>query len=464
LKRHSWRQIKLFPTILISLACLSGYCDGSQERPNFVVFITDDQAFNGLSCTGNSVLKTPHLDRLAASGVLFENAFVTTAICCCSRASILTGQHMRRHGIRDFARPLSSEQWQNTFPALLRAAGYRTAFLGKYAIGSPDVSRELSLPEKQFDMWYGFPQSIAFKQVVGGRDRYVTTIMEEKASQFLAEAQNSKKPFCLIVAIKEPHGPLDYFDPDFADAYASSDIPTPANLTAHSFAALPQRVRDGLNGRAEWVANPSIREAEMRKKYAYVSRADLAVGRICRALKEQGLEGNTVVISMSDNGSLEGAHGLAGKWVMYEESIHVPLIIRDPRMPAEKQGRRSQMVLGIDIAPTILAMANVTAPKGMQGEDLAPLLNDPQAQGREDWYYEHDFTLPSPNKQIPKSEGVRTERFKYIRYTEPESPLEQLFDLVADPHEEHDLVGDPTHAGMLEKLRDRCDEYRETLR
>jgi len=456
--------MKLLPAILISLSCLSGYCDGSQERPNFVVFITDDQAFNGLSCTGNSVLKTPHLDQLAASGVLFENAFVTTAICCCSRASILTGQHMRRHGITDFARPLSSEQWQQTFPAVLRKAGYRTAFVGKYAIGSPDVSPELSLPEKQFDLWYGFPQSIGFKQVVDGRDRYLTTIMEEKASQFLVESQNSNKPFCLIVAIKEPHGPLDYFDPEFADAYANSLIPLPANLTAPSFAALPERVRDGLNGRAEWVATPSIYEAEMRKKYAYISRADLAVGRICRTLEDQGLEENTVVLHMSDNGSLEGAHGLAGKWVMYEESIHVPLIIRDPRLPTEKQGRRSQMVLGIDIAPTILAMANAVTPKGMQGENLLPLLNDPQAQGREDWYYEHDFTLPSPNKQIPTSEGVRTERFKYIRYTERQSPLEQLFDLGADPHEEHDLVNDPTHAETLKKLRGRCDEYKETLR
>jgi arylsulfatase A-like enzyme len=456
--------MKLFSTILIALTCLTGSCDGSQDRPNFVVFITDDQAFNGLSCTGNSVLRTPALDQLAASGVLFENAFVTTAICCCSRASILTGQHMRRHGIRDFARPLSSEQWQNTFPALLRAAGYRTAFLGKYAIGSPEVSKELSLPEKQFDLWFGFPQSISFKQMVDGRDRYLTTIMEEKASQFLADTQNSKAPFCLIVAIKEPHGPLDYFDPEFADAYATSVIPIPANLTLQSFAALPERVRDGLNGRPEWLENPAIFQAHMREKYAYISRADLAVGRICQALKDQGLEENTVVLHTSDNGSLEGAHGLAGKWVMYEESIHVPLIIRDPRLPADKRGRRSQMVLGIDIAPTILAMANVTAPKGMQGENLQRLLKDPKAQWREDWYYEHDFTLPSPSKQIPKSEGIRTERLKYIRFTDPQSPLEQLFDLVADPHEEHDLANDPTQARTLEKLRDRCDEYKETLR
>jgi hypothetical protein len=105
------------------------------RRPNFVFFLTDDQPYHGMSCTGNAVLKTPYMDQLAREGVLFEQAFVTTAICCCSRASIYTGQHMRRHGIEDFGKPLSAAQWQQTFPALLRQAGYRTAFLGKYAVG-----------------------------------------------------------------------------------------------------------------------------------------------------------------------------------------------------------------------------------------------------------------------------------------------------------------------------------------
>ncbi len=305
--------MKLLPSILSSLLICSSAWAAAPVRPNFVVFITDDQPYNGLSCTGNAVLKTPHLDQLAASGVLFEKAFVTTAICCSSRASILTGQHMRRHGIEDFAKPLSSAQWRQTFPALLRQSGYRTAFLGKYAIGSPAVSQELSLPEKQFDLWYGFPQSIAFKQEVDGRDRYLTTVMEEKAERFLEEAKNSD-PFCLIVALKEPHGPLDYFDAEFKAPYATSAIPPPENLTRKSFAALPERVRDGLNGSPKWLEDPATYQAAMRKEYAYISRADLAVGRICRGLKERGLDENTVIVHISDNGSLDGAHGLAGKW------------------------------------------------------------------------------------------------------------------------------------------------------
>ena len=460
LRFHS-RALCLFAAVGLASPCVA--LAAETTRPNFVVFITDDQPYHGLSCTGNTVLQTPHLDELAASGVLFDRAFVTTAICCCSRASILTGQHMRRHGIEDFATPLSSAQWQQTFPALLRQAGYRTAFLGKFAIGSPTENKELALPEKEFDLWYGFPQSIPFKQVVDGRERYLTTVMEEKAGQFLQDGK-TKKPFCMIVALKEPHGPLNYFDPEFEDRYAQSTIPRPANMTRESFAALPERVQAGLNGNPEWIDNPASYQAARRKEYAYISRADLAVGRICQALKEQGLDEHTVVMHISDNGSLDGAHGLGGKWTMYEESIHVPLIIRDPRLPTAKQGRRSQMVLNIDLAPTILAMANVPAPGGMQGQNLQPLLLEPKAKGREDWYYEHVYNTTGDRKRIPQSEGIRTERWKYIRYTEPQPPLEQLFDLVADPHEERDLARDPSQAATLEQLRGRCDEYRKTLR
>jgi arylsulfatase A-like enzyme len=287
--------------------------------------------------------------------------------------------------------------------------------------------------------------------------------MTEKAVQFLKET-NKDEPFCIIMALKEPHGPLDYFDPEFPDPYASATIPPPANLTRQSFEALPERVRNGLNGNPQWLDNPASYQAAMRQIYAYISRADLAVGAICRALKEQGFDQNTVILHISDNGSMEGAHGLAGKWIMYEESIRVPLIIRDPRLPASTRGRRSQMALNIDLAPTILAMAGVPVPPVMQGVDLQPLLRDPKAKGRDDWYYEHTYNTQPPRKPIAKNEGVRTERWKYIRYTEPDPPLEQLFDLAADPHEERNLAGDAAHAGTLAKLRARCDECRKELK
>lgn len=432
-------------------------------RPNFVFFLTDDQPYLGMSCTGNTVLKTPNMDLLAKEGVLFERAFATTAICCSSRASIYTGQHMRRHGIEDFKKPLSAAQWRETFPALLRQAGYRTAFLGKFAIGSPQTDPKLALPADQFDLWYGFPQSIAFKQVEEGKPRYLTTVMTEKAVEFL-KTTKPDQPFCLIMALKEPHGPLNYFDPEFPDRYATATIPPPANLTRASFDALPEQVRKSLGASPPWLANPATYQAAMRQIYAYISRADHAVGQIQAALVKLGLDQNTVVIHISDNGSMEGAHGLAGKWLMYEESIRVPLIIRDPRLPAATRGRRTQMALNIDLAPTILAMAGVPVPATMQGADLQPVLRDPKAPGRADWYYEHVYSTGPSQRPIPKCEGVRTERWKYTRYTESKPPLEQLFDLVADPREEKNLAQDSAQAETLALLRGRCDEYRASLK
>jgi arylsulfatase A-like enzyme len=447
---------------LLALPVVAASADAA-KRPNFVFFLTDDQPYNGMSCTGNPVLQTPHMDRLAAQGVLFEKAFVTTAICCCSRASIYTGQHMRRHGIEDFKKPLSAAQWQQTFPAKLRDAGYQTAFLGKFAIGAPDAARQLALPADQFDLWYGFPQSIAFQQVIDGEARYLTTEMTERAVGFLKE-RTPDQPFCLIMALKEPHGPRNYYDPEFPDPIAGKTIPQPSNLTRQSFDALPEIVRRGLNAIPAWLEKPAAFQAEMRSEFALLSRADLAVGRICEALKAQGLDDNTVVIFTSDNGSLDGAHGLEGKWLMYEESIRVPLIIRDPRLPEATRGRRQQMALNIDLAPTILKMAGVAVPEGMQGTDLQPVLRDPAAKGREDWYYEHVYTPEPGRRPIPRSEGVRTERWKYIRYTDPSPPLEQLFDLAADPQEERDLAQDPAQAAILTTLRARCDESRKSLR
>lgn len=433
------------------------------RRPNFVFFLTDDQPYNGMSCTGNTVLKTPCMDQLAQEGVLFEQAFVTTSICCCSRASIYTGQYMRRHGIEDFEKPLTAAQWQQTFPALLRQAGYRTAFLGKYAIGSTKGGKDMALPADKFDLWYGFPQGIAFKQMENGKPRYLTTVMTEKAVDFL-KTMKAEQPFCMIVALKEPHGPLDYFDPEFPDRYANATIPAPANMTRKSFDALPEAVRKSLGASPKNVEDAESYQAGMRKIYAYIGRADKAIGQIREALVHQGLDQNTVIIHLSDNGSMEGAHGLSGKWLMYEESIHVPLIVRDPRLPEATRGRRQQMALNIDLAPTILAMAGVPVPAAMQGADLQPLLRDPLAQGREDWYYEHTYTTPPSRRPIPRSEGVRTKRWKYIRYTEPQPPLEQLFDLQADPSEEKDLAHAAAHSQTLARLRARCDEYRTALK
>ncbi|MBM3783895.1 MAG: sulfatase [Acidobacteria bacterium] len=435
------------------------------RKPPSILFIqADDLRFDDMSSIGNTVLKTPNLDRIAAGGVRFENAFVTTAICCCSRACVLTGQNMRRHGIEDFAKPLSAAQMAKTYPVLLRNAGYRTAFLGKFAIGAPNPGiLNLSLPKDQFDFWYGFPQSINFKQTVNGKDRHLTPLMTEKAIEFLRSVP-SDQPFAMSLNFKEPHGPFNYFDPGRPSRYKDAAIPAPSTHTKEDFEALPEFLRRSLNGNkdGQWPAGAEEkRVADTRIDYHLVAGVDEAVGKIMAVLAELDRDRETVVIFTSDNGSMRGAHGLTGKWIMFEESIRVPLVIRDPRLPASRRGTvRKEMALNIDLAPTILSLAGVPADPGMQGRDLSPLLADRKRPWRSDWYYEHTYNTPPARLPIPRTEGVRGERWKYVRYPGTKPVYEQLFDLAADPVERNNLAEKPEHRSLLSRLRRRCDELR----
>lgn len=431
---------------------------------------------------GNPILRTPNLDRIAEQGIRFRNSFVTTAICCCSRASILTGQHMWRHGIRDFEIPLSAPQLELTYPVLLRKAGYRTAFLGKYGVGGAQaygpaklssvdaqgrapgtVRPSLSLPSDRFDFWYGFPQSINFLQMVDGQKRHLTELLTEKTIEFL-RGNPADRPFCISLDLKEPHGPWNYFDPEVPDNYRTSDVPLPPSATQADFEAQPEFIRNSLNGYdgGRWPADARARFVrEARTSYRLVEGVDRAVGRIMTTLQELNLDSDTVVIFTSDNGSLRGAHGLAGKWLSYEESVRVPLIIRDPRLPAgSRGGLREQMALNIDLAPTMLRLAGTTVPDTMQGSDLGPVLADPQAKWREEWFHEHTYTPEGDRLPIARSEAVRTTRWKYIRYFETTPRYEQLFDLVNDPLERTNLANKEGHKGILAEMRNRWKNIR----
>jgi arylsulfatase A-like enzyme len=464
-----WRNLLAISLLLAAVTATASrdVLASETERPNILFIFTDDQPQICMGAMGNELIQTPSMDRLAAEGVVFSNAFVTTAICCSNRASILTGQHMRRHGIRDFKTPLSAEAFAQTYPALLRKAGYRTGYLGKFAVGATQSEiRNLSLPAEQFDFWFGFPQAINFRQDVDGQVRYLTTLMEEKAIEFL-RTNPPDRPFCLTVALKEPHGPWNYYDPEVPDRYSGIQIPPPATFSRDHYDAQPEFIRSSLNGGSglQWFQDPESYQEHVRTFYRLITRADLALGRIMAAVEEAGLDRNTVIIYSSDHGSLLGAHGLVGKWLMVEESIRVPLIIRDPRLPAELRGRRcDEMALSIDLAPTMLALAGVPIPESVQGRDLTPLLRGEATAWREDWYYEHVYNTVPPRRPIVPCEGVRTSRWKYVRYPETEPLYEQLFDLTADPREERNVASDASHAQTLNRLRHRCDEYRQSLK
>ena len=447
---------------------LGGICGrslgGGRRRPNILFMFADDQAQSCLGYAGNKVIRTPNMDRLAAEGVYFENAFVTTAICCSSRASILTGQYTRRHGITDFHKPLSAEAFAQSYPVLLRKTGYRTGYLGKFAVGWPNEDiRHLSLPADQFDYWYGFPQVFGFEQKINGKSHYLTNVITDKAIDFL-RTNPADQPFCLTIAFKEPHGPYDYFDLDFPNPYEDVTIPPAKTLTRDAYEKVPRFIRHSLNGtgdRAGWLENPQSYQKSLRIVYSLISRMDLAVGHITSALRRLGLDDNTIVIWASDHGSLLGAHGLKGKWLMYEESIRIPLIIRDPRQSAGGRCRRvEQMALNIDLAPTMLDFAGAPIPERMQGKSLAPIVGGSGQTLRDHWYYEHFYEHQG---NIRPTEGVRTRKWKYIRFPKENPVYEQLFDLSNDPYELKDLARDADHEVMLRRLRRRCDAYRREL-
>ena len=464
---HNKTLILTATVALVMLGTIaSSRTSAAEPRPNILFIFADDHPQSCLGCMGNEHIQTPNLDRLAADGVLFTNAFATTAICCSNRACILTGQHMRRHGIRDFAKPLSANAFAQTYPALLRTAGYRTGYLGKFAVGAPTSDQKhLALPANQFDFWLGFPQSINFRQKVDGKVQYLTTRMEQQAAEFL-KTNPADQPFCLTVALKEPHGPWNYFDPHVPNPYENVRIPPPPTFTRDDYLAQPEFIRTSLNGgpSEKWLEDEDAYQEYVRKFYRLITRADLAVGRLREALKAYGFDDNTVVIYSSDHGSMLGAHGLSGKWIMYEESIRTPLIVFDPRLPSDKRGKHcDKMALCIDFAPTMLSLAGVPVPDTMQGQDLTPLLSNQPVNWRTDWYYEHTYNTRPPRRPIVKVEGVRTDRWKYTRYPEVEPVAEQLFDLQNDPLEKNNLAQDATHRKTRNGLRDRCDQYREEL-
>ncbi len=435
-------------------------------RPNILFLLTDDQRWNALGCMGDPNIKTPNLDHLAREGVIFRNHFVTTSICCVSRASIFTGQYERRHGIGDFSKPFTAAQWAQTYPALLRKHGYRTGFIGKFGVGN---AKAIAAMAKEFDYWRGLAGQGGryFIQPDDPTHMHATARMGGQALEFLAGG-STNQPFCLSISFIAPHArdhmPRE-FTPDLRDEsiYADNVIPHPPTATEAYFEQLPKSVQTS-EARRRWhwrFDTPEKFQHNTKDYFRLISGIDREVGRIRAELKERGLADNTVIIFTSDNGYSLGDRGLAGKWFMYEESLRDPLIIFDPREPAYHRSRTEDaMTLNIDFAPTMLSLAGVTPPFGMQGRSLVPLMaNHHPSDWRTEFFYEHHF---GP-KILPPSEGVRTEHWAYIRWVNEDPLIEELYDLDSDPLEAHNRVTEPHDAETLAQLRARWEQYRKDL-
>jgi len=435
--------------------CLFAREKAPSRRPNIIVLVTDDQRAGTLGCAGNPIIQTPNMDALASNGVMFTNAFVTTSICASSRASIFSGQWTARHGIKDFRTHFTPEALTQTYPMLLRGAGYRTGFVGKYGVGS---ARDL--PVDKYDYWRGFPGQGKYENKdENGNYIHMTRRMGNQAIEFL-QGCSQDQPFCLSVSFKAPHcqdgDPRQFIpDPVYNDLYEDVTIPRPETADPKYFNALPPFLRDS-EARNRWkirFADDEMYQRSVKNYYRLITGVDKAIGRMRDVLREKGLDEDTIIVVIGDNGFYLGEYGLAGKWYPHEKSIRVPLFVYDPRAPKGRRGRKLEhMALNVDVAPTVLDLAGVGVPDVMQGRSLAPLLRGKTSEWRTEFYYEHPFE----HKAIAKSEAVRTNRWKYMRY--PQYGHEELYDLRNDPNEVRNLAGEAAYGKTLESLRKRCNE------
>lgn len=427
-------------------------------RYNIVVLLADDMRWDALGCMGNKIIQTPHLDKLAGRGLRFVNAFVTTSICAPSRASIFSGQYVRRHKIDDFQKSFSPQALQATYPLLLKRAGYRIGFIGKWGVGT-------QLPAEHFDYWRGFPGQGTYFDSSGV---HLTRRMGDQALEFLSQCKD-EQPFCLSISFKAPHcedgaraKKQREFPPDPQDErlYSDLEIPLPKTYGDEFFRLLPPFVQRSEARRRYEVrfATPALYQRTVKDYYRLITGMDREIGRLLDALHQRGWMERTVILFSSDNGFFLGERGLAGKWFMYEESIRVPLILVAPDIEASRRGLAlSPIVLNIDLAPTILDYAQVPIPAVMQGRSLRPWTKGTPIEWRRDFFYEH-HTLP---KILPPSEGVRTERYKYLRWIQPDETIEELYDLQTDPLETKNLAQQPNYQPLLQQLRQRYQELRQ---
>lgn len=461
--------------LIFPLLALSGWI-GTQtpavfaaDRPHILFLLTDDQRYDTLGCNGNPIIQTPNLDALAERGVVFDRAYVTTSICAPNRACILTGQYAARHGMWDFNRELPPQQLEQTYPALLKQAGYRTGFIGKYGVGKP--------PGKEiFDYNRGFAGQGQFLVTRHGETRHLTSIMGDQAIEFL-QGCSQDQPFHLSISFKAPHvqdSPSVKSDqypfdpaPHIANLYADITIPSPLTAVTDQFNRFPDFIKNSEN-RSRWAVRhwgPARDQESLKGYYRLVSGVDHAVGRIVAELENLGFANDTVVIFSSDHGQFLGEYGLAGKWYPHEPSIRIPLIIHDPRSAEQLRGtRRDDFALSIDLAPTMLDLADVEIPAAMQGRSLRPLIDGRVPDDwRQEMYYEHHFVPPWPGMTIPRNEGIRTHRWKYIQYIDSKPLFEELYDLAVDPHETVNLASEPRHAQRIESFRKQLKEMRAAV-
>ena len=441
----------LFQSVLVAfVAILPAH---AEKKPmNVVVMLADDWRYDTLGAAGNPIVKTPHLDKLAANGVNFTHACVTTSICGVSRASIMTGQWMSRHGNKGFKRFVTP--WAETYPGILRAKGYHTGHVGKWHCGK--------FNPKNFDFGRSYSGRHWIKDEEGNKIH--VTAKNLKDSMDFLDNRPKDKPFllnlCFFAAHAEDPNPKQFLpQPHSMKLYTDVTIPNPEMRSEKAHKNLPPFLQTEKNEgvkRYHWRFTTDEKfQTMMKYYYRLCTEVDEVCGAVIERLRKEGELENTLIIFLGDNGYFHGDRMLADKWYPYEESIRVPMIVFDPRIPKDKRGQKNdEFALNVDLAPTILKALGFDIPKGVQGQDLAPLyVHGPNPKANKAWrkefFYQHG-TITSRDR-IPASEAVVTKTMKYSWW--PEWKYEELFDLTKDPLEQNNLVKDPTYTDQLASMR-----------
>jgi len=438
---------------------------GAGKRPNVVFILTDDQRWDHLSCMGHPFLKTPNIDRLAAEGALFMNAFVTTSLCSPSRASFVSGLYAHTHGVMnnftDYPKRFDS------YPMRLQKEGYESAYIGKWHMGEKDDSKRPG-----FDHWVSHKGQGKYfdnewningkREVVKG---YYTNNLTDMAVEWL-KGRSGDNPFSLILGHKAAHCP---FTPDTKYAQAFDDVEIKYPDSAFKLEGKPKWVAERIDtwhgiygplyGHREKF--PDTRP-ESVKDFARFSRAyaasllsvDDSVGRIYKTLKEMGQLDNTIIVFAGDNGMFLGEHGMTDKRTMHEESIRIPLVVRYPKA-IKANTRVTGQVLNLDLAPSILDLCGARPLKDIHGRSWRGLLEGKTGDWRTSWFYEYNYEKQFP--YTPNVRGVRTDRWKYVHYPHgdgsPDKHMAELYDLKNDPNELKNLINDPAQKENIEGLK-----------
>lgn len=446
---------KLWPIMALVLCAVSVHAAEPSTKPNFVFIYTDDQRWDAMSVVQREQgekgrfpwLKTPNMDRLAAEGVRFRNAFIVNSLCAPSRASYLTGCYGYVNGVvnNHTAFPATNV----THATLLKAAGYATAYVGKWHMGRQSGQRpgfDFSASFIGQGQYFDCPVEINGKTTA--TKGWVDDVSTDFGIRFIQE--NKDKPFSLVLGFKATHGPFDP-PPRRKETYAGEQARSVPNLHVQAIykeGAKPNKTVD-----------PAADKVPANLNYfRCITAADDNLGRILQTLDDLKLTDNTMVIFASDNGYYLGEHGLGDKRSAYDESLRIPMLLRYPKLGV-KGKLIDPIVTNVDLAPTLLDFAGVAVPKEMHGRSWRPLLEGKTAEWRKAFFYCYFY---ENNFAIPTVTAVRTDTSKLIKYPGHDDWTE-LFDLSRDPYELKNLFRDPAAATLRQELEKTYDREAKAI-